>query len=412
MIYGSTVNKLNDNLTKLRKKFGEHAVLSRQQILDFAKSEDIKITSAFWTYQDTGNGTYDLVSRDFTGMVGKGKRSTTPVTLRRAPYMDAENKDDRMGKTTHTPSPVVALAPPMPVKPVSAPPSGQFRVEGIVPSIKPWFVPWGNYSDVERLIASKRWFTAYITGDKGTGKNIMVEQACAKLGRPLVRVNITRETKEEQIVGSKTLHDGNIIYEDGPVIWAAENGAVLMIDEISLGDPNETMCLQAVLEGGPFFVKSANRMVFPKPGFVVIACDNTKGRGSDDGRFTGTNIMNDAFLDRFDYTFEQKYPPLKIEREIFMKEFLRHNENVNEQFINQLSDWVAIIRRTYNDEGIDEQIATRRGCAIVRSVANRFFNIDDSIEKCCNRFNDTTRDAMIRLWGQLKAGEIKNTEKN
>lgn len=406
MIYGSTVQKLNENLAKLRKEFGEHAVLSRQQILDFARQKGVKITSAFWVHQETADGNYDLKTRDFTGMIGKAvKREEAPrpapaaaPAIRKAPSPQRE--------------PVPTLAPPVPQKQtVVAPPTGQFRVDGIIPDQKAWFVPWGNYADIERLIATKKWFTAYITGDKGTGKNIMVEQACAKLGRPLVRVNITRETKEEQLVGSKTLHDGNIVYEDGPVIWAAENGAVLLIDEISLGDPNETMCLQAVLEGGPFFVKAANRMVFPKPGFVVIACDNTKGRGSDDGRFTGTNIMNDAFLDRFDYTFEQMYPPLKIEREIFAKEYLRHSENVDQLFIEQLTDWVAIIRKTYADEGIDEQIATRRGCAIVRAVANRFFNIDDSVEKCCNRFNDTTKEAMLSLWAKLKSGEIQNTEK-
>lgn len=285
----------------------------------------------------------------------------------------------------------------------SAATQNHFDREKLIPTAKDTYVEWGNYKTVLNLVKSNKFFTLYVTGDSGSGKNEMISQVCATLNRPMVRVAITRDTKEEHLIGSKTLVDGNIVYEEGPVVWAAKNGAVLLCDEISAGDANELMCLQNVMEGNEFFVKSANMMVTPVPGFCVIATDNTKGRGSDSGRYIGTNILNDAFLERFEMTMEQGYPTEKIERSIIEK--LMAKEGMDEpEFANRLVEWVQAIRKTYVSEGLDEQITTRRACHIVRTY-EKLKDANKAIELCVNRFDETTKMAMLSLWEKMTPGQ-------
>ena len=284
-----------------------------------------------------------------------------------------------------------------------------FNREAFIPIKKDSYVPWGNFSTVEKLVKSNHFFTLYIAGESGTGKNAMISQVCAKLRRPLIRVNITRDTKEEHLVGSKTLIDGNIVYEDGPVIWCAENGAVLCLDEISAGDPNELLCIQSVMEGGEFYVKSLNRMVKPKPGFAIIASDNTKGQGSDSGKYIGTYVQNSAFLDRFDMMLSQGYPPLNIELQILTHEWKQYAELTPdaEKFISDVANWVGIIRRTYDQDAIDDLITTRRALKIIKSRA-LWFSEKDAIAHCITRFDDTIADAFKALWEKMKSGQISN----
>lgn len=283
-----------------------------------------------------------------------------------------------------------------------------FNREKLIPAAKETYVEWGNYKTVLNLVKTEKFFTLYVSGDSGSGKNEMISQVCAKLNRPMVRVAITRDTKEEHLIGSKTLIDGNIVYEEGPVVWAAKNGAVLLLDEISAGDANEIMCLQNVMEGGEFFVKSANMVVTPVEGFCVIATDNTKGRGSDSGRYIGTNILNDAFLERFEMTMEQGYPTEKIERSIIEKLMAKEGLQ-DEAFANRLVEWVQAIRKTYISEGLDEQITTRRACHIVRTY-EKLKDANKAIELCVNRFDETTKMAMLSLWDKMTPGVEHATE--
>lgn len=362
--------KYTEAINKAISHFGDKEIVSRQEILEYQSKTGNNFPKKFWTNNRVGRGMFVLKSDH----VPQDPPSNV-VTI---------NHQDRH-----------------PVKHSTLGVVSKFSLEAMVPVEKPTFVEWGNYSTVKTLVESNEFFTLYVTGDSGSGKNEMIDQVCAKLKKPIVRVSITRETKEEHLIGSKTLIDGSIVYEEGPVKWAAENGAVLLIDEISAGDPNELMCLQNVLEGQPFFVKAANTLVKPVKGFCIVATDNTKGRGDDSGRHIGTNILNDAFLERFEMTMEQGYPNEKTEFKIIQK--LMHNIDLKDDvFATRLIKWVQAIRKTYVDEGLEEQITTRRACHIVRTY-KKLKKSDKAIELCINRFDDTTKQAMLSLWTKLEA---------
>ncbi len=278
----------------------------------------------------------------------------------------------------------------------------KFNLEDQIPLKKPTYVKWGNHSLLKQIIEKGQFFTMYITGESGTGKNEMVSQVCAELKRPMVRVSITRDTKEDHLIGSKTMVDGNIVYEEGPVKWCAENGAILLLDEISLADPNEIMVLQNVLEGEPFFVKSANEMVFPKPGFCVIATDNTKGRGNSNGKYIGVNMLNDAFLERFQMTMVQDYPTKVIETKIVEKILKKHNleEESDVKFGENVISWAHAIRSAYKNDAIDDNITTRRVSHIMNTYAVTK-KPKDTIQLCTQRFDETTHMAMMSLWDKI-----------
>ena len=271
----------------------------------------------------------------------------------------------------------------------------------IVPKKDPVFVSFGNYPDVKSIIKSKMFYPVFITGLSGNGKTMGVTQACAENKRELIRVNITIETDEDDLLGGYRLKDGQTVWQNGPVIEAMERGAVLLLDEIDLAS-NKIMCLQPILEGSGVFVKKINRFVKPAHGFNVVATANTKGQGSDDGKFIGTNVLNEAFLERFPITFEQSYPKPSVEEKILVATLKAAGKTDND-FCKKLVTWADVIRKTYFDGGVDEIISTRRLVHIIQAYS--IFNKKvKAIEVCTNRFDDDTKNSFMELYTKVDAG--------
>ena len=283
-------------------------------------------------------------------------------------------------------------------------------VQNLIPQKDTNFVPFGNLSDVKKVIQSGIFYPAFITGLSGNGKTFGVEQSCAQLKRELIRVNITVETDADDLLGGFRLVNGETVWHNGPVVEAMERGAILLLDEIDLAS-NKIMCLQSILEGKGVFLKKIGKHVLPKAGFNVIATANTKGKGSDDGRFIGTNVLNYAFLERFAITFEQEYPSVAIETKILTKvaESLKIPMiGEHTDFIKHLCTWSEIIRKTFNDGGIDEVISTRRLVHIIKAYSI-FGKKDKALKVCLNRFDDETKTTFIELYDKIDA-EFKQTE--
>ena len=272
----------------------------------------------------------------------------------------------------------------------------------IVPKKDPVFVSFGNYPDVKSIIKSKMFYPVFITGLSGNGKTMGVTQACAENKRELIRVNITIETDEDDLLGGYRLKDGQTVWQNGPVIEAMERGAVLLLDEIDLAS-NKIMCLQPILEGSGVFVKKINRFVKPANGFNVVATANTKGQGSDDGKFIGTNVLNEAFLERFPITFEQSYPSVAIEQKILVNTYKNSTGKSDNDFCKKLVTWADVIRKTYFDGGVDEIISTRRLVHIIQAYAI-FGKKMKAVEVCTNRFDDDTKNSFIELYTKVDAG--------
>ena len=271
----------------------------------------------------------------------------------------------------------------------------------IVPEKDPNFVTFGDYSSVKSIIASKKFYPIFITGLSGNGKTLGVTQACAEKKREMIRVNITIETDEDDLLGGYRLRDGQTVWQNGPVIEAMERGAVLLLDEIDLAS-NKIMCLQPILEGNGVFVKKINKFVKPALGFTVVATANTKGKGSEDGQFIGTNVLNEAFLERFPITFEQKYPSVKIETKIISKMLETENAK-DDEYATNLVNWADIIRKTYSEGGVDEIISTRRLVHIAKAYSI-FRNKLKAVEVCTNRFDDDTKQSFIDLYTKIDSG--------
>ena len=276
--------------------------------------------------------------------------------------------------------------------PASAPATVKY-----VPEKDPNYVPFGNSSSLKKIINSRLFYPVFITGLSGNGKTLGVEQTCAALGRELIRVNITIETDEDDLIGGFRLVNGDTVWHNGPVIEALNRGAVLLLDEIDLAS-NKILCLQSVLEGKGIFLKKTGRYVKPAPGFTVIATANTKGKGSDDGRFVGTNVLNEAFLERFPVTFEQDYPSASIETKILS------NVGSDLQFAENLVKWAGVIRKTFFDGGVDEVITTRRLVHIVQAY-KIFGDRLTAITNCVNRFDEDTKQSFLDLYTKVDAGE-------
>ena len=273
------------------------------------------------------------------------------------------------------------------------------NTESLIPKKDSNFVPFGNYADLENIIKSGIFYPAYISGPTGNGKSTMVEQICAKHKKPLIRVNLNMMTDEEQLIGSKTLEDGNVEIIEGPVLIAMRQGCTLLLDEIDAGSANTLLCLQPILEGKPYYFKLKNEIVVPANGFNILATANTKGKGSDDGRYIGTNVLNEAFLERFAVTFEQEYPNAKVEVKI-IKNLMETYQCVDDEFAETLVKWAEAIRRTFEDGGVDETITTRRMIHIVRAFAI-FKNREKAVQLCCNRFDSATKAAFIDLFEKV-----------
>ena len=273
--------------------------------------------------------------------------------------------------------------------------------DNVVPNKDKDFVSFGNFSDVKNVITSKKFYPVFITGLSGNGKTLAVTQACAVAKREMIRVNITIETDEDDLLGGYRLRNGETVWQNGPVIEAMERGAVLLLDEIDLAS-NKIMCLQPILEGSGIYVKKINKFVQPKLGFNVIATANTKGQGSDDGKFIGTNVLNEAFLERFPITFEQQYPAAKTEQKIVATK-LKSAGKSDEKFATNLVTWADVIRKTYKDGGVDEIISTRRLVHIAEAYSI-FKNKMKAIEVCTNRFDDDTKTSFVDLYTKVDAG--------
>jgi len=273
--------------------------------------------------------------------------------------------------------------------------------DNVVPAKDKDFVTFGNFADVKNVITSKKFYPIFITGLSGNGKTLAVTQACAVAKREMIRVNITIETDEDDLLGGYRLRDGQTVWQNGPVIEAMERGAVLLLDEIDLAS-NKIMCLQPILEGSGIYVKKINKFVKPKFGFNVVATANTKGQGSDDGKFIGTNVLNEAFLERFPVTFEQEYPAAKTEQKIVATK-LKSTGKADDKFATNLVTWADVIRKTYKDGGVDEIISTRRLVHIAEAYSI-FKNKMKAIEVCTNRFDNDTKTSFVDLYTKVDAG--------
>jgi len=361
-------------------KYGEGAVMTREEVKAFVKEADLGWVSWFVRapYR-VGTGKFKLpVNGDMIAPV-KPKKIKVPVM-----------KNSEVGEES-----VVAYHNP---------------TENLVPDKDPLYVPFGNFNDVYSIIKSGRYYPAFITGLSGNGKTFMVEQACAKAKREYFRVNITVETDEDDFLGHYALIDGNTVWQDGPVVKAMERGAILLLDEIDLAS-SKIMCLQPVLEGKGVFLKKVNRFVSPSVGFNVLATANTKGKGSEDGRFIGTNILNEAFLERFPITVEQEYPSMSVERKILDKVFASLDITEYGDFSEKLVTWADIIRKTFYEGGIDEIIATRRLVHIVNAYAI-FGDRKKAIEMCIARFDDDTKTSFLDLYSKCDSEVVVTDEES
>ena len=360
-------------------KYGEGAVMTRDEVKAFVKEADLGWVSWFVRapYR-VGTGKFKLpVNGDMITPV-KPKKVKLPV-------MKKIEVDEESVVAYHNPP------------------------ENLIPEKDPLYVPFGNFNDVYTIIKSGRYYPAFITGLSGNGKTFMVEQACAKAKREFFRVNITVETDEDDLLGHYALIDGNTVWQDGPVVKAMERGAILLLDEIDLAS-SKIMCLQPVLEGKGVYLKKVNRFVSPSVGFNVLATANTKGKGSEDGRFIGTNILNEAFLERFPITVEQEYPSMSVERKILDKVFASLDITEYGDFAEKLVTWADIIRKTFYEGGIDEIIATRRLVHIVNAYAI-FGDRKKAIEMCIARFDDDTKTSFLDLYSKCDS-EVVVTEES
>ena len=298
--------------------------------------------------------------------------------------------------------------------PVNAPNVGSVNVLmndiTVIPESVKEYVPFGHFKDLKSILQSGLFFPVFITGLSGNGKTMMVEQVCAKLKRECYRVNVTIETDEDDLIGSNTLVDGNIVFREGPVLKAMRKGAVLLIDEIDLAS-NKIMCLQSILEGKGYLNKKTGEYVSPENGFTIIATANTKGKGSDDGRFIGTNVLNEAFLERFSITMEQEYPSNAIEKKILVKEFERLEITDQEDYVSNLVMWADVIRKSFYEGAIDELISTRRLVHIAQAFT-MFKDKMKAIEMCVSRFDSETKATFLDLYTKVDEEAVEVPEED
>ena len=274
-------------------------------------------------------------------------------------------------------------------------------IVNLIPKKDPQYVAWGHFKDIKSILESKIFYPVFVTGLSGNGKTSMIREVCAKLKRDMVRVNITVETDEDDLLGGFRLVNGETVWQDGPLVVAMKTGAVALIDEVDLAS-HKIMCLQPIMEGQPIYLKKINEVVYPAEGFNIVATANTKGKGSSDGRFMGTNILNEAFLDRFAATFYQEYPTVQSETKILKKQFALKEMN-EDDFVDKLVKWADVIRRSFKEGAVDEIITTRRLIDIVKTHSI-FNNKMKAITLCLERFDDETKESFADLYTKVDAG--------
>lgn len=384
--------KINDRqqfLDKVQALYGSIKTINRSQVT--AVSGALGVRRPSWLVNDPAR----RVSRGVYDLTGPGSDTgTAPVRVTKKSQSFASNPGPLMPSVV----PVVASETALAMAPTSV--ESKFT---LVPSKAHGYVPFGNYQDLMMIIKSGKFYPAYVTGLSGNGKTMMIEQICANEKREMVRVNITRETDEDDLIGGFRLVDGATVWQNGPVIVAMERGAILLLDEVDLGDA-KLMCLQPVLEGKSIFLKKINKVVSPAPGFTIVATANTKGKGSDDGRFVGTNVMNEAFLERFAVTFDQEYPSDKVEKKILVN-VLKESNIWADDFAETLVQWAAVTRKTFAEGGVSEIISTRRLVQIVNAYTIFNQNRKKAVELCLNRFDVDTKKAFLDAYEMLAEEE-------
>jgi MoxR-like ATPase len=369
------INTREDMLSALRAADTNGGVFRKKDVIAVSNSLGLKSRIADKIMEEgekISRGVYDL-SAAMVGVTAK------PVPVMSQPVAEITSK---------------------PVAKTVMQPKLEVIIDNLVPRLDTTYVPFGFYTDLIKVLKAEAFYPTFISGLSGNGKTTMVEQACAKLKRECLRVNISVETDEDDLIGGNTLVDGNVVYREGPVLTAMKRGAILILDEIDRGS-NKLMCIQAILEGKPYFNKKTGETVFPAKGFNVIATANTKGRGSDDGKFISAQILDDAFLERFAITVEQEYPSAKVEKKIVMNKMEKAGA-IDEEFADNLVTWAEIIRKTFYDGGIDDLISTRRLEHIVNAFA-MFKSRQKAVELCVNRFDGDTKSAFLDLYSKVDA---------
>ena len=361
------------------------AVFSKAEAMQIAKSKGLK--NPMWFFKECKVGRNQF-SPNMATLLSIGNTAIKPVADE-APALEEAVSTLEPIATIQSQAKVVKQA------------KLAVEIENLIPDSDSTYVPFGFHKDLVNIIKSGMFYPTFICGLSGNGKTMMVEQVCAKLKKEAIRVNISIETDEDDLIGGNTLVDGNVVYREGPVLTAMKRGAILILDEIDRGS-NKLMCLQAILEGKPYFNKKSGEVVTPATGFNVIATANTKGRGSDDGKFMGAQVLDEAFLERFAITVEQEYPSSVQEKKIVMNK-MGVAECVDEDFADKLVMWADIIRKTFYEGGIDELVSTRRLEHIVKAYA-MFSDRLKAIQLCVNRFDTDTKSAFIDLYTKVDAG--------
>ena len=360
----------------IETEFGDAETATRKQILEMCAKHNIK--NPVWFFNEmpkAGRGVYYLRAPDVKIVAPTSETVTTTETEPMVANM------------------ALAVVPMNPENNIT---------HSLIPTKATGYVPFGNFNDVRAIIKSSRFYPMYITGLSGNGKTMMVEQVCAAEKRECIRVNITIETDEDDLIGGFRLQDGKTVWQNGPVVHAMERGAILLLDEVDLGS-NKLMCLQPVLEGKPIFLKKINKLITPAKGFNIVATANTKGKGSDDGRFVGTNVMNEAFLERFSVTMEQEYPQERVEKKILsnLLSSLGSAHPTDADFINRLVSWADVIRKSFAEGAVSDIISTRRLVHICEAYVIFSHNREKAINLCLNRFDVDTKNSFMDLYKKL-----------
>lgn len=371
-----SIKQKDQLMAALAESNNQTGIFSKSEVMDIAREAGLK--NPMWFFKEAKVGRNQF-NPEMVGQVVSMPKPTKPVAVIQT-----------------QPEPVAVAAAKVLSQAKLA-----VEIENLVPAADKTYVPFGFYRDLVNIVKSGMFYPTFICGLSGNGKTMMVEQVCAKLKREAIRVNISIETDEDDLIGGNTLVDGNVVYREGPVLTAMKRGAVLILDEIDRGS-NKLMCLQAILEGKPYFNKKTGEVVTPASGFNVIATANTKGRGSDDGKFMGAQVLDEAFLERFAITVEQEYPSSAQEKKIVLNK-MEVADCVDDEFADKLVLWADVIRKTFYEGGIDELVSTRRLEHIVKAYA-MFKDRLKAIQLCVNRFDTDTKSAFIDLYTKVDAG--------
>ena len=380
-----------ESFVRAAAEMGCTSPITRPEVLDVIEAHGMSIPQ--WLVgpkgidRRVGRGEYDLPElSEFNGQSSDIGETVAPESVATAPAAVATAPARSIPVASASPT-TFALAPDA----------------GLIPDRISTYVPFGHFKDVEKIVKSKTFYPVFVTGLSGNGKTTMIEQVAAKLKRELFRVNITIETDEDDLLGGFRLIDGNTVWQDGPVVQAMKSGGILLLDECDLAS-TKAMCLQPVLEGKGVFLKKINQWVTPAPGFTVFATANTKGKGDEDGRFVGTNVLNEAFLDRFSATLEQEYPSRAQEMKMLKKRLDAHGIE-DAEFVENLCKWAEIVRKSYYEDAVDEIITTRRLINVCESFAI-FGDKTKAIDMSLARFDRDTKEAFLSLYSKID-GDIE-----